>query len=232
MRRGKIDHRERALTWEITSAMLRYPTEELIAALPQVAAAARGLRISESDAIATLAELWMQADLTELQADYVEVFDLGRSRSLYLSWHQYGDRRQRGMVLLKLKRQYREHGYGPVTDELPDWLPMALEFAAVAPEPVGRDLLESWRAPIELIRRNLHDRDHAHGVLLDAVSATLSRLGSDLQAAVTRLLEEGPPEEEVGLSPFGPDAEMLDGLPPSEMQMQNNPMMGAGAPRP
>lgn len=231
MRRGKVDHRQRVLTWEITSAMLRYPSEELLAALPAIAAAARELRIDEGEAIAALAERWMGTNLTKLQADYVEVFDLGRSRSLYLSWHQYGDRRQRGMVLLKLKRQYREHGYGPVTDELPDWLPMALEFASVAPEPIGRDLLEQWRAPIELIRRNLHEREDEHGVLLDAVSATLSRLGSDLQAAVTRLLEEGPPEEEVGLSPFGPDAEMLDGLPPSEMQVQDNPMMGAGAPR-
>ena len=231
MRRGKVDHRQRVLTWEITSAMLRYPSEELLAALPAIAAAARELRIDEGEAIAALAERWMGTNLTKLQADYVEVFDLGRSRSLYLSWHQYGDRRQRGMVLLKLKRQYREHGYGPVTDELPDWLPMALEFASVAPEPIGRDLLEQWRAPIGIIRRNPPQREGGNGGLVGALSATLSRLGSDLQAAVTRLLEEGPPEEEVGLSPFGPDAEMLDGLPPSEMQVQDNPMMGAGAPR-
>jgi nitrate reductase delta subunit len=229
---GRVKHDDRALVWEIVSAMLRYPSEELIAALPQIAAAARDSPIGDGEAIAELAERWQQADLTQLQADYVEVFDLGRSRSLYLSWHQYGDRRQRGMVLLKLKRRYREYGYGPVTDELPDWLPMALEFASVAPEPVGRDLLESWRAPIELIRRNLHARSDEHAVLLDAVSATLSKLGSDIQAAVTRLLEEGPPDEEVGLSPFGPDEEMLEGLPPSEMAGAETPLMAAGERRP
>ena len=191
MRRGRLNHEARARTWEVCSALLRYPSEELAAALPAIADAARELQVSEGADIAALAERWQNTDLTALQAEYVEVFDLGRSRSLYLSWHQYGDRRQRGMVLLKLKRQFREHGYGPVTDELPDWLPMVLEFAAAAPDPVGRELLEQWRAPVELIRGNLKERGDERAVLLDAISATLSKLGSDIQAAVTRLLEEG-----------------------------------------
>lgn len=225
-RRG--NHQDRALIWEIASALLRYPNDELVAALPEIAAAARESGFAGAEEVAQLAERWQQADLNELQAEYVEVFDLGRARSLYLTWHQYGDRRQRGMVLLKLKHTYQDAGFAPVTDELPDWLPMTLEFAAQVPHPIGRDLLEKWRAPIELIRRNLGDRGDEHVVILDAVSSTLSKLGSDMQAAVEKLLQDGPPDEEVGLAPYGPDS-MLSDLPPSEFAEAPQPIATGGS---
>ncbi len=188
--------------WSIASALLRYPDEELMAALPAIRQAALTERVPHAQRVTELIDAWLARELTDLQAEYVEVFDMGRKTSLYLSWHQYGDQRQRGLVLLKLKRIYQEHGLAPVEDELPDWLPMILQFAAVAPAPVGVDLLEKWRAPIELVRRCLRDRDRSQVVLLDLVSATLPKLGSSVGAAVEKLLAEGPPTEEVGLEPF------------------------------
>lgn len=215
MRLRPLRHEDRVGVWAVASALLRYPTEEQQAALPQIAAAASELRVPAGGQIAALCETWAQEPLSERQARYVEAFDLGRSRSLYLTWHQYGDRRQRGMVLLKLKRRMAEHGFAPVTEELPDWLPLVLEFATRAPDPAGRELLEDWRAPLELIRRNLRDRGDAEAAIFDALSGTLSRAGSDTEALIARLMHDGPPDEEVGLSPFGPDAENWDQLPPS-----------------
>ncbi len=226
MRLRPLRHEDRVAAWQICSALLRYPTEAEQSALPAIAGAARELRIAQGPEIAALCEGRQNVPLADLQSRYVESFDLGRSRSLYLSWHQYGDRRQRGMVLLKLKRRMAEHGFEPVTEELPDWLPLVLEFASRAPDPAGRELLEDWRAPLELIRRNLRERGDEEAVLFDAISATLSRVGTDTEALVARLMHDGPPDEEVGLSPFGPDSEAWDQIPPSGYDRLPDPVGG------
>lgn len=204
----------RVASWRIASALLRYPDAELVAALPAIRAAAIDQKVPHADEVARLIDVWSSRELIELETEYVEIFDLGRATSLYLTWHQYGDRRQRGLVLSKLKREYMTHGMNPVESELPDWLPLMLEFAAAAPEPAGVELLEKWRAPIELIREVLHEQDRPQAVLLDLVSATLPKLGTNVREAVERLLAEGPPEEEVGLEPFGPDSGSLLGDSP------------------
>lgn len=214
MRRRRVSHEQQVATWQIASALLRYPDEDLLAALPAIRAAALDGGIPQADAIAELVDQWSARELTELQAEYVEAFDLGRQRSLYMSWHQYGDRRQRGLVLLKLKRTYQAHDLSPVEDELPDWLPLMLEFAVAAPAPAGEELLQKWRAPIELVRKVLSDEGRIQAVLFDALSATLPKLGAGLRESVEQLLAQGPPDEEVGLEPFGPDSD-LTSMPPS-----------------
>jgi nitrate reductase delta subunit len=206
----------RVATWKIVSALLRYPEPELLEALPAIRAAALEQEIPQAERIAALIDDWSARDLIDLQAEYVEVFDLGRRSSLYLTWHQYGDRRQRGLVLLKLKRTYQEHGMDPVEDELPDWLPLMLEFAAAAPEPAGVELLQKWRAPIELVREVLNDDGRPQAALFDALSGTLPKLNAGLRESVEQLLAQGPPDEEVGLEPFGPDNDM----PSFEMTQQ------------
>lgn len=207
-----IGHEQRVATWQVVSALLRYPDEELVAALPAIREAVLAERIPEADQIVALIDDWSSRELIDLQTEYVELFDLGRQSSLYLSWHQYGDRRQRGLVLLKLKRAYQEHDMNPVEDELPDWLPLMLEFAVFAPDPAGVELLQKWRAPIELVRRVLQDKQRPQAALFDAVSATLPKLGSNLRESVEQLLAQGPPDEEVGLEPFGPGNELPSGL--------------------
>lgn len=212
-------HNANVDAWNIASALLRYPDEHLVAALPQIREEALATGIPHAKKVAELIDSWTGRDLIELQSEYVEVFDLGRSTSLYMTWHQYGDRRQRGLVLLKLKRAYQENGMFPVEDELPDWLPLMLQFAVTAPPPAGSDLLENWRAAIELVRKALHEQQRPQAVLLDVVSSTLSKLGPNVQAIVERLLAEGPPEEEVGLEPFGPGSEMPSAVFPTDQQL-------------
>lgn len=230
-----MEREQRVATWQIVSALLRYPEDELVAALPAIRAAVLDARVPEADRVVALIDDWSTRELIDLQTEYVELFDLGRQSSLYLSWHQYGDRRQRGLVLLKLKRAYQEHDMNPVEDELPDWLPLMLEFAAAAPDPAGVELLQKWRAPIELVREVLHERERPQAALFDALSATLPKLGSNLRETVEQLLAQGPPDEEVGLEPFGPGNELPSGLemPPAmtdEFPGALQAEAGAGAP--
>lgn len=210
----KMNDETRRDAWRVASALLRYPDEELIAALPTIRAAVEDSKLPQRKEVVALIDSFNQLTPIELQEQYVATFDLSKKCALHVSWFQYGDRRQRGMVLLKLKRRYMEFEMFPSEDELPDWLPLMLEFATDAPSPEGVSLLQEWRAAIELIRRGLNETESQYVVLLDLVSATLPKLGSNIREAVDRLIEDGPPGDEVGLEPFGPDNEVPSGLAP------------------
>lgn len=217
-RRGQDQSRREA--WKFTSALLRYPDAELVAALPTIRQALEQSRVARRDDMQALVDRWIATDPVELQQNYVATFDLSKKCALHVSWFQYGDRRQRGMVLLKLKRRYMEFDMAPQEDELPDWLPLMLEFASEAPDPEGVALLQEWRAAIELIRRSLGESSSQYTVLLDVVSSTLPKLGSSLREAVDRLIEDGPPGDEVGLEPFGPDHDLTMSMPPAAIEYQ------------
>ncbi len=204
-------------TWQVVGALLRYPDARLVAALPSIRDAALTERIPHAHEVAELVDAWNALPIGQLQARYVERFDMHRSCSLDMSWHQFGDRRQRGLVLLNLVQTYQRHGFGPVSGDLPDWLPLMLEFAAEAPGSAGRDLLTDWRTAIELVRRELREMQAPEVVLFDALSSSLGPVDHGLLATVERLLADGPPGEDVGLQPFGPsiDTEQPMMPPPS-----------------
>lgn len=204
IRRRKVSIDTARATWQIVGALLRYPDADLVAALPTIRDAATCERIPHAHTVAELVDSWSALPVGELQARYVERFDMHRSCSLDMSWHQFGDRRQRGLVLLNLVQTYQRHGFGPASGDLPDWLPLMLEFAAEAPGTAGRDLLVDWRTAIELVRRELTEMQAPEVVLFDALSDTLGPADRGLIATVERLLADGPPGEDVGLAPFGP----------------------------
>ncbi|WP_446474088.1 nitrate reductase molybdenum cofactor assembly chaperone [Actinomadura opuntiae] len=145
---------------------------------------------------------------TEVAQHYVETFDLRRRCALYLSYYRYGDTRKRGMAMLSFKAAYRAAGFEPSEDELPDYLPLVLDFAALGPR--GEKLLRGHRADLELLRRALTDAGTPYADVVAAVCARLPKLGRRDLALVRRAWEQGPPEEEVGLEPFAPP-EYLDG---------------------
>lgn len=192
--------------WSIAAALLRYPEAELLDAVDEVRSATESVPAELHGGIGALLD-WMQdQSLLELQQRYVETFDFNRRADLHLTYHAHGDKRQRGIVLLRLKRLYGEHGVD-IEDgctELPDYLPMLLEFAAYRPV-IGCDTMSRFRAPIELIRRTLGDSDSPYVAVMHAVVATLPPLRGDERDAVRRLLEDGPPEEAVGLEPYAPE---------------------------
>ena len=150
-------------------------------------------------------------DLATLQREYVETFDFDRHASLFLTYHLHGDRRQRGIELVRLKRRYAEAGFALAEGELPDALPVVLEFAALAPD-AGAEVLCALREPIELVRARLAERGSRYAHPLDALCTTLPRLTRAQAARARRLAEREPPGEAVGLEPAGAIPH-LEGLP-------------------
>jgi nitrate reductase delta subunit len=195
----------RSRPYKLLSVLLRYPDERLAEAREELAAAGAALpRSPEKQPVQRFLASVLESPPHELAQLYVETFDLHRRTSLYLSYYLHGDTRKRGIALLRLKRLYAAAGLELVRDELPDYLPLMLEFAALAPDGAGEALLREHRAALELLRANLHDADSPYAHLLDAVCAGLPRLTPLERQHVQRLAEEGPPDERVGLQPFAP----------------------------
>ncbi|WP_255951205.1 nitrate reductase molybdenum cofactor assembly chaperone [Streptomyces odontomachi] len=140
----------------------------------------------------------------DLAAGYVTTFDRSRRRTLHLTYYTDGDTRRRGAALAALKARYRAHGWQPPEDELPDHLPLVLEFAARCPDP-GSRLLQDHRAGLELLRMALTDRSSPYADVLAAVCATVPEAPPD-RAAALALARSGPPTELVGLAPYPLDA--------------------------
>lgn len=165
-----------------------------------------------------------EAPVEELEADYVETFDNRRKHNLFLTYFAHGDTRKRGMALLRFKQTYLASGFELTDTELPDHLCVVLEYAATIDLAQGRQLLLDHRAGLELLRLGLAESGSRWTGAVEAVTATLPALQGDEWEAVRRLAAEGPPEEEVGMTPyatpaFDPGPSRPDGPVPLPMPM-------------
>jgi nitrate reductase molybdenum cofactor assembly chaperone NarJ/NarW len=191
--------------YKLLSLLLQYPDEQLLSGRPELEAAVRALpRSAERAALESFYAFFGRGTARELQQEYVATFDLQRRSSLYLTFYTDGDTRKRGQALLRLKRLFRAAGLELESGELPDYLPVMLEFAALAPDDAGARLLAEHRAGLEMLRLHLTELQSHYRYLIEAICAGLPGLGVAELEAVGRLLRDGPPAERVGLQPFAP----------------------------
>jgi nitrate reductase molybdenum cofactor assembly chaperone NarJ/NarW len=194
----------RARALKLASLLLQYPSGELWAAREDLRAEVETLRPGPArEALRSFLAAIDSETLPALQRRYVETFDFNRRNALDLTYHRWGDLRQRGLALLRLKQRYADAGLDLADGELPDHLPVMLEFAALLPEE-GLEALGDHREALELVRSSLHDDASPYAHLLDAAVAELPRITRRQAARAARLAAEGPPTEEVGLEPFAP----------------------------
>jgi nitrate reductase delta subunit len=108
------------------------------------------------------------------------------------------------VALLRLKRMYRAAGLPLEGPELPDYLPVMLEFAASAPGGQGEIALREHRPALELLRSALEDRGTPYADVVATVCGTLGEPSAADRARALKLAAAGPPSELVGLEPFAP----------------------------
>ncbi|TDC48284.1 nitrate reductase molybdenum cofactor assembly chaperone [Actinomadura sp. KC345] len=197
---------ELAAAWQVASLLLGYPDAELLERRPLLRRAVEGLPASAAAPLGRFLDHLDATPLRDLESDYVATFDHRKRCCLYLSYYAYGDTRKRGMALLRFKQAYEAAGLVLDDGELPDHLAVVLEFAATGDLAQGRRLLLEHRAGLELLRLALTECGSPWAAVLEAVSATLPPLTGRTEEAVARLIAEGPPEEEVGLDPYGSGA--------------------------
>lgn len=200
----------------IASVALRYPAPEVVEDRPGlVELGSRLPSTAAGNALRRFLAWWAAMPPLQLEETYVETFDLHKRRSLYLTYYVHGDRRQRGQEFVRLKRLYEAAGWLLAGRELPDYLPLMLEFAALEPAP-GAAILRESRVGLELLQAALHASGSPWADVLDAVCVGLPALDDAGRELARRLAEEGPPGEEVGLEPFGPP----EAMPPSGIALR------------
>jgi nitrate reductase molybdenum cofactor assembly chaperone NarJ/NarW len=192
--------------YKLASVLLQYPTAALFDGIGVLEA--ETALLSRPSAVPFGRFLgWLRATPPgEVAQHYVATFDLRRRCALYLTYYRYGDTRKRGMAMLSFKAAYRAAGLEPSDSELPDYLPLVLDFAAISPR--GENLLRAHRGDLELLLRALREAQSPYAGVIEAVCARLPGLRRRDQALVRRSWDEGPPAEQVGLEPFAPPGYM------------------------
>jgi nitrate reductase delta subunit len=163
-----------ARSYRALGALLGYPTVELQAATEEIAGvlAQEGLVAAPQRAAIDrlLAELATE-DIYALQESYFTLFDRSRTLSLHLFEHVHGESRDRGQAMADLIAHYREHGYEPTATELPDYLPLFLEFLSVLPAQQAQALLVEPAGILQTIAERLVLRRSAYAAVFQALGA-------------------------------------------------------------
>lgn len=210
-RAAAMTDRDQRLVWRITALLLDYPDEQAFAVTAQVAAAATQLPDGAREPVQNFLAHFSGSDPMRLAAEYVETFDMARRSSLHLTYYAYGDTRKRGMALLRFKHAYRLAGVEIGDGELPDYLPVVLEFAAAVDHLQGERLLCEHVPVLEVLRLSLQESESPYAGLIGSVLATLPPISAADRRRIADLAGQGPPEEDVGLEPFAMDPLTAEG---------------------
>ena len=160
-------------TLKALSLTLSYPSRELQAAMPDIGAIlGTDPRIAEGTraALRGLAEALGQGDLFDLQESYVMLFDRSRTLSLNLFEHVHGESRDRGGAMVSLIETYRAGGFEPATTELPDHLPVLLEFLSTRPFAEVQDTLADAAHIFDALATRLVRRESGYAAAFAALS--------------------------------------------------------------
>jgi nitrate reductase delta subunit len=162
------------LLFKAFSALLSYPTEEMRQALPEIADVVRGSRLvpprEQAALVALIAEIG-SGDLLSAQEHYVDLFDRGRALSLHLFEHLHGESRDRGSAMVELKELYAVAGFELTARELPDYLPVVLEYLSCRDAAEAHDMLADCAAILATIARSLIARRSRYAAVLQALIA-------------------------------------------------------------
>lgn len=184
----------------LISLLLQYPTRDLQAVADEIGQRLAGDPALPQDAVRALDPLLTRlgtCDIYDVQEAYVELFDRGRAVSLHLFEHVHGESRDRGQAMVDLRQRYLDAGLEPEGNELPDYLPLFLDYCSTLPEPQARDTLAE------------------PGVVLVALAARLAEKGSDYAPAFALLCEIAGvemDEEAANAMPPPDDPETLEAL--------------------
>jgi nitrate reductase delta subunit len=181
------------LVFKALSALLSYPTREMREALPEIAEVLRAstlLGSREQRGLLDLVDEFGRGDLLQAEERYVDLFDRGRALSLHLFEHLHGDSRDRGEAMVDLKRIYERAGFELSSRELPDYLPVVLEYLSCRDIAEARAMLADCAHILTTIGRALIARGSRYAAVLQALIVIAGE--SPIDAAKVLPVEEKP----------------------------------------
>jgi nitrate reductase delta subunit len=205
-------------TLKALSLTLSYPTAELQAAMPEIGAVlATDPRLTAATraALQRLTHDLGQGDLFDVQESYVMLFDRSRTLSLNLFEHVHGESRDRGGAMVSLIETYRAAGFEPATTELPDHLPVLLEFLSTRPFAEVQETLADAAHILDALATRLVRRESGY----DGAFAALSQLAgvqSDTEAVAGMLAQpDDDPTDLTALDAVWAETEVTFGPDPN-----------------
>jgi nitrate reductase delta subunit len=159
-------------TLKVMAHLLSYPDAALRRHLPELRSALQAEQALASARLAELQTLMAKLggpDALEIEAQYVELFDRGRATSLHLFEHVHGDSRDRGPAMIDLAQTYEKSGLYLGPDEMPDYLPVVLQFVSTQPPTEARAFLGEMAHIFNAIFNALQQRNSAYASVLGAL---------------------------------------------------------------
>ena len=219
-----------SITLRVLARLLQYPDAAIRSHLQERRAALHGARTIGRQRLAELDALidsqLAQSDV-DAEADYVQLFDCGRATSLHLFEHVHGDSRERGPAMIDLAQTYEAAGLFLAEGELPDYLPVMLEYASTQPPAQARALLSEVAHILNAIFSALEKRESRHASVLGA----LLEIAGETARAVTLTPDE--PLDVAWAEPAAFDGCSTQGQAkpgdpqPVRIVRRNNPAQGA-----
>lgn len=188
----------------ILSALLDYPQDDLLQALPEIRIALEAFPEAR-ELLEPLLTYLEACTLIELQENYVATLDRNPTHSLHLFEHVHGESRDRGQAMVDLLQTYRSQGFEPAVPELPDHVPLFLEFLSVVDEAQAQELLDDAIHVLAAIGARLIHDDSPYAAVF-VVLRTLSN--------VTPREQEAPPVRDMdeAMETFGPGPDGVEPL--------------------
>ncbi|MEW9898697.1 nitrate reductase molybdenum cofactor assembly chaperone [Chitinivorax sp. PXF-14] len=190
--------------FQVLSALLTYPEQELLDAMPEFEAS-----LAEAPELAAkLAPLFAflrEHGVVELQENYVATFDRNPKHSLHLFEHIHGESRDRGQAMVDLLQEYKRYGLLMTPDELPDYVPLFLEFLSQIEPADAERLLGDAIHVLALIGDKLKSNDSTYHVVFDALRNLTSVEPLPLTEPPVRDMDEA-------MEMFGPSADGVEPL--------------------
>ena len=176
---------------KLIGMLLDYPADTLWADRDELLSAcdAVGLSSRQADSLRAFADSLLAMEPMDAQERWLALFDRGRSMSLMLFEHIYGESRDRGQAMVDLVETYRRSGLDLDACELPDYLPLVLEFLSMQPEAEVRDWLGHIAHILQLIAARAEERESPYAVLLQLV-LELGTGSSDTSLMRRRVVDE------------------------------------------
>jgi len=182
-------------TLKALSLLLVYPTEDIRDAMPEVARIIQSEGLIDEPQLSKLTKIIGDiggGDIYDLQERYVLLFDRTRSLSLHLFEHVHGEGRERGPAMVDLQELYEQHGLEIDRPELPDFLPMFLEFLSTLPLPEARSLLGEMLHIVTAIKQRLKKRRSPYATVFRAIEVVAK--GTASAADVAELMAAPDPD--------------------------------------
>ena len=189
-----------AISLRVLARLLAYPDDDLLSDLPDMRAALRvepALTAARKEELYALMRQLEGSDPLHNQSDFVELFDRGHSTSLHLFEHVHGDSRDRGPAMIDLTQTYEKAGLFLAPDELPDYLPVVLEFASTQPPGEARSFLGEIAHIVNVVFNALQQRRSRYASVLGALLEIAGEQATAVQVAADDELDATWAEPEV-----------------------------------